>query len=162
MDVRKSITINKPINEVWNLLAENFDKAQDWMSAIPRSDRKHSGNAADNAPMIGRICELSTRPNGPIADETITLFDREKYRLGINVIPRNGKIPVEQNNAIYQLKALGDNETSVEMTSDIQLKTAGKVLYPVLKAGVGKSFAEQLEELKYYLENGKPHPRKKH
>jgi hypothetical protein len=161
MELQKSIKINKGAADVWNVLAENFDRAQDWMATVPVSYKKEEGTSPAEGPMIGRICEFTNKPNGPLADEIITIFDRDTRTLGIHVVPRNVKLPVEHNHATYSLNELSANETEVVMTSDVQLKTAGKLLYPALKAGLSKSFKEQLEELKYYVETGQPHPRKK-
>jgi len=160
MKLSNSIIIDKPARQVWKVLAEDFDKAQQWMAAVPVSYKKDRGNTAPNAPMVGRICELTRKPDGPIADETITVFDKDSMILGINVVPRNGNIPVEQNHATYAVKELAHNSTQVSLDSNIELKTKGKLLYPALKIGISKSFKEQLQELKYFVEEGKPHPRK--
>lgn len=87
MKLSNSITIDKPARQVWKVLAEDFDKAQQWMATVPVSYAKDTGNLAPNAPMVGRICELTPKRNGPIADETITVFDHQSMILGINVVP---------------------------------------------------------------------------
>ncbi len=160
MKVQRKITIEKPAKAVWSVLAEDFDKAGEWMSAVVSSSEKKDGETIEGAEMVGRYCNLTESDNGPIADETITCFDPENMKLGIHVVPRNGKIPIEQNNATYTLTAIDENSTEVVMDSDLNLKTAGKLLYPVLKAGLNKGFQEQLEELKHYVETGEVHPRK--
>ncbi|MCP4416547.1 MAG: SRPBCC family protein, partial [Chloroflexi bacterium] len=51
-------TINAPIPEVWDKLAIHFDRAEDWMSLIPKSVEMTDGVMADGAPMVGRVCDL--------------------------------------------------------------------------------------------------------
>ena len=161
MKVQREITIASPADQVWTVLAEEFDKAGEWMSVVVSSREKTEGHATEGASMVGRYCDLTDRENGPIADETITHYDPVARRLSIHVMPRNGKLPIEQNNATYTLKELENGHTQVIMDSDLDLKTSGKLLYPVLKAGLNKGFQEQLEELKHYVETGEPHPRKR-
>ena len=160
MEISKKIQIDKPISEIWKVLVTHFDKAQDWMAGVPKSYKMEEGKLAPNSPMIGRICELSTKPNPPLAIERITEVDEVNKIFKVNVVPENGKIPVEQNNLTVTLKEINESQTEVIWASDLTLKTAGKLLYPVLKVGVGKSFTELLEELKHYTETGQPHPRK--
>ena len=130
------------------------------MAAIPKSYKIEEGEVAPNAPMVGRICELSTKANPAIVVEKITAVDITNHVLKVNVVPQNGKIPIDHNNLTVTLKEKNESKTEVIWSSDITLKTTGKLLYPVLKAGIGKSFVELLEELKHYTETGKPHPRK--
>lgn len=160
MEISKKTTIDKPVDLVWNILVNDFDKAQEWMAAVPKSYKMEEGEQVAGAPMIGRICELSSKSNPPIAVEAITAVDKGSYSFKVNIVPRNGKIPVDHNNLSVTLNPLTENQTEVVWASDITLKTSGKLLYPVLKAGLSKSFTEILEELKHYTETGQPHPRK--
>lgn len=160
MKITKKININKPIDEVWKVLAHDFDKAYEWMASIPYSQEMTDGIIYESAPMVGRVCDLSTKPDGPIVEETITFYDETLHRMDVKVVPKNGKIPVQQNQLEMTVNALNKNLTEVIWDADIELKTVGKFLYPVLKAGLSKSFVELLEELKYFVEQGVPHPRK--
>jgi hypothetical protein len=40
------------------------------------------------------------------------------------------------------------------------IKPLGLLLWPLLRIGFGKFVGEIMEELQFYVENGKPHPRK--
>lgn len=160
MKVKKSIIIDKPAAIIWKLLADDFDKADLWMANVPKSYEKESGKGANEAPMIGRICEFTTRPDGPIADETITFYDPTNYRMEVKVIPLNGNLPIIENTLLMYLNILGPNRTEVVWDTQIKLRPVGKLLYPVLRAGLGKNFTEILEELKHFSETGYAHPRK--
>ena len=160
MKLIQEIVIDKPIEEVWEILAIKFDRAADWMSVIPKSVEKIEGEKIEGAPMTGRICDLSTKPNGPQVDETILSYDEKTHDMKVRVVPVGGKVPVVQNEIVFSARDLGDGKTRVIWDSNIELKPIGKILYPVLKAGLNKGFNDQLEELKFFVENGQPHPRK--
>lgn len=63
MKITKKVTINKPAELVWDLIAHQFDKAHLWMDPIPHSYEIGSGHSSTGAPMEGRICNLSKNPN---------------------------------------------------------------------------------------------------
>ncbi len=159
MEVIKNTVINKPIDEVWKILATDFDKAGEWMTGVKQS-YESQGHSCEGSPMHGRVCELSTKEKGPKADEKITLFDEENHKLGFQVVPKNINIPVIKNNAIVSLSKTGNNSTSVLYENDVELTTKGKFLYPLLKLGLGKSFTQILDDLKHFSETGKPSPKK--
>ncbi len=159
MEIVKTATINKPISEVWKILAIDFDKAGEWMTGVKHS-YETKGNSCEGSPMHGRICEFSTKEKGFIADEKITLFDERNHKLGFQVIPKNISIPLVKNNAIVSLSKAGNNKTNVLFENSIELTTKGKFLYPLLKIGLGKNFTQILLDLKHFSETGKPHPKK--
>lgn len=160
MKLENKITINTTADKVWQVVAHEFDQASVWMAQVPNSYRSHGAISAKDAPMEGRVCELSDKPGGPVAEEYITGYSEERKWLRMKVIPKNAKIPVIENVVDIHVNELSNGKTEVIWASDLQLKTVGKMLSPVLKLGINKSFNELLEELKYYVENGKPHPRK--
>ncbi len=159
MEVIKKAIINKPIAVVWKILATDFDKAGDWMTGVNRS-YKTEGNSCEGSSMHGRVCELSTKENGPKADEKITFYDEKNYKLGFQVVPKNLNIPVIKNNAIVTLSKADNNKTNVLYKNNIELTTKGNFLYPLLKLGLGKSFTQILLDLKHISETGKPSPKK--
>lgn len=152
------ITIETPVDDVWKILVEDFAKSGLWMTQV-----KHSYEA-DNETQEGlasRICELSVDPDGLSAHESITALDRENGVMDFEVVPRgNTKLPVMKNIVRVTMTPEGDNRTRVVWQSSPELKPIGRVLMPVIKLGITRSFAQVLEELKYYAENKKPHPRK--
>lgn len=162
MRVLQKITIDKPIADVWRVLAEDFDKASDWMASIPNSYALRKGQPPEGAPMTGRICELTKKPGGLELDESITRFDSANHVLGIKVVPTNapGAFPVYWSNVEVTLTPLTSARTEVRWVARPHLKPHGYLLYPVLKFGLNKGFSNVLEELKFFVETQKPHPRK--
>ncbi len=130
------------------------------MSLIPKSVEKTDGVKVDGAPVVGRVCDLTTKLDGPYVDETILSYDETHHAFTVKVVPVGGRLPIVQNLITFRLKDLGHNQTEMTWDSNIQLKTVGKLLSPLLKKGLSKNLSDQMDELKYYVENGEPHPRK--
>ena len=160
MHLIKKVTINKPIQEVWRVWAEKFDKAQDWMAVVVHSFEKKEGNKTENSPMIGRICEFSAKENGPKVLEDILQYDEKKYLMDIKVVPQNVPLPLKYNLLKSSMRKVSDQQTEITLDISPVISWKGYLLYPLLRGGLSKSFNELLEELKYFLEKGQPHPRK--
>ena len=160
MNITLKNTINAPIPDVWDKLAIHFDRAADWMSSIPKSVEKTDGVKVDGAPMVGRVCDLTTDPNGPIVDETILSYDEASHTFSVEVVPEGGRIPIVKNNITFSLSDLGNDQTEMVWDSNVELKLIGKILSPILRAGLSKNLSGLMDELKYYVENNKPHPNK--
>ncbi len=161
MKITKKITINKSIDTVWKVWAEEFDKAGDWMAQVDHTIQKATGTKTKDAPMIGRVCNFTPNPDGPKAIEDITLYDQTNYKMNLEVVPKNVPIPLKRNLFSSHLHKIANNKTEIVLDADIQLTWKGYLLYPLIKKGFTKSYNELLEELKYYIEKGEVHPRKK-
>ena len=161
MKVELRRTINKPASEVWQVLGRGFESAGEWMSAVNHSYAFDGEPSIKDAPCDGRVCELSTKKDGPAADEKITHYDDEKMELGVLVTPKGPSVvPVVQNELFTYVVSLTPDSCEVVWQTNVTLKAAGYVLYPMIKAGLSKVFKETLEELDHYVVNGTPHPRK--
>ena len=158
MKTVNKITVDTPVDDIWKILVDDFAKSGLWMTQV-----KHSYEADNEVSegLASRICELSVDPNGLSAHESITALDRENGILEFEVVPRgDSKLPVTKNLVRVTMTPEGENQTRVVWESSPELKPIGKVLMPLIKFGITRSFAQVLEELKYYAENKKPHPRK--
>ena len=161
MKISKSLTINRPAADVWKVLAHDFTRADEWMAAVPKSYVYENDRAADGAPVSGRVCELSTKEDGLKVEEVISHFDDEAMSFTIEVTPtKGGVIPIHKNVVEISLSEPRPGVTEVHWNSTPDLKPAGYVAYPMLKMGFGRAFGQILEELKYFVENDRPHPRK--
>ncbi len=136
MKVTKSITINKPVQEVWQIIAHDFDKAHLWMGPVPHSYEVGKGNSMDGAPMEGRICHLSNNPNGAKAKEIITQYNEEEKSLTFEVtsISVPAIVPIKKNVVQMSVKRQSKNRTEVIRVSRPQLKVfaEGPSIVPTL------------------------------
>ena len=162
MRTENKIIIKKPVQEVWSVLGDNFEKAGEWMAIVNNSYSLPGEPEFEEASVQGRTCEFGSGPEGFKAKEFITQYDPKNYRLGIKVIPINAPkaLPLKENEVDIRLLPKGSDETEVIWVTNPIMNLAGKMLSPLLKVGIQKSFGEILEELKVYVETGKPHKRK--
>lgn len=161
MKITKKVTIQKPVEAVWKVLAEDFDRADVWMSAVPRSYAASLEGGADDAPVAARVCELTDRgKDGLFAEEVITNYSDATHEFTMVIEAQNGAIPIVRNNATVSVRPAGEGSSEVVFIAEPELKPVGYLLYPVLRAGLGSAFARLLDELKVFVETGVPHPRK--
>ena len=158
MQVRRRIVVNQSIDSVWQVVAIDFDKIGDIITAVNSSALDHTIQPlVEGAPAGGRVC--STDNLGEIK-EIITRFDERKkllsYQADVSGLPKFVK-NLENN---WSLNSLGDNKTEIKMRIEGNLAGIGVLMTPVMKVWLGKIGQKTLEEVKYYAETGKIHPRK--
>lgn len=158
MDVLKSIIINKPLGDVWKLIAEDFGSLQEWRSGVVEIECHTDGKVKG--------------PKGTITGRTITSHD------GSKVVETFLQYSEENHSFIYQVDGLPDfvtsctNIWSLEYISDTETKLTfnlkgtfnwfpGILMQPFFTfVSAPKILTEMGEEAKVYLETGKPHERK--
>lgn len=159
MRMINKIIINKPVNEVWKFLADEFIPLEKWMAAITHTEEKKEGVKISGARTIGWKGYIGALP-GAYMDETITMFDEVSMKFSVHTTVKNGPpAPLRGFDYIVSVVAISDNQSEVTWNGKWLLKPLGYFLYPVIKKGLSAWFYRGLEELKNYLETGKPHPR---
>ena len=155
MKITKRVTINKPADLVWQLIAHDFEKAHLWMEPIPHSYEIGRGNSSTGAPMEGRICHLSKAPKGAKAREVITHFSEVDRSLTFEVTSINvpAIVPLKKNVVQMTVEPLGATQTRVVWISRPQLKTPAYLVYPLLRMALPMAFGKLLNGLKNYLES---------
>lgn len=162
MKIIKKTQINQSIENVWKVIATDFHLASQWMSPIVHSYAKNDGEKLNGAPMTGRVCEMKPDSKGMYLEEKILSFDQSKHEFTFEVTPKNGPpvMPINTNIIKLSLKSTGLNQCEITWESQPRLKILGILMYPVLLFGMGTFFKQVLEELKFFVEEGKVHPRK--
>jgi carbon monoxide dehydrogenase subunit G len=154
MKIIKSLTINKPIDEVWEVLGNQFDKIDRWSSLISKSE------VSGPSTMQGvNYSVRSTTTKTGISKQELTRFDTENHVLGYKSIAGTPPI-IKQVNAEWRLTNNG-NTTRLVLDFNAEMKGIGHIIAPIAKMKLGKVGDELLDDFKFYVENGKPHPRKK-
>lgn len=150
MQVHNSIVIEKNVELVWQIVAEEFEHVHRWASPV-----KHS-YALDKAqaPLEGRVCQFSHKPSGLAAIEKITYLAPQAYELKFSVEPINAPFifPLKNNEVAIKLTELGAAKTQLDWRCDMTLKPFAKLFTPVLRMGMKASFNGLLKELKQYSE----------
>lgn len=95
-------------------------------------------------------------------DEVISAYDPEAMTLTVKTTLVNTPkgTPLKGFDTDIAVRSLGDRESEVTWESRARLHPLGYVLYPVLKKGLSSGFLRSLEEIKCFVETGKPHQRR--
>jgi hypothetical protein len=162
MKTTKIITIDATGDKVWAVFAHDFDNAYQWMASIPKSVGKNNGKKYEGSTSAGRVCELDGNPNGIKAMESFLAYDDEKRTCTVLIQFLNTPFgfPLVQNVAEFSVSKQGENQSVVTFSVTSTLKPLAFIIYPIIKLGFGFFVKQIVEELKFYVENGTPHPRK--
>ena len=154
MKIIKELTISKPIDEVWEVLGNQFGKIDKWSSLISHSE------VSGPAKISGVDFSIrSTKTTNGDTKQELTGFDPSKHTLSYKSLSGTPPI-IKEVNAIWSLKQKGDSSTHLTLDFQAQMKGIGHLLAPIAKIKLGKVGDELLDDFKFYVENGKPHPRK--
>lgn len=157
MQIKRQFTVNTSADKVWQILGHHFDRVADWASGVYVSQGKPSARVLPDAPYSGRVCETVIG----YLDETITRYD-EKERI-VAYIAKSKKMPffVKHLSNHWTETLLNNNQCRVEMCMETALLPVfNLIMAPVMRMQLNPVIEETIEELKYFAENGLPHPRK--
>jgi len=159
MKIIKKTTIGEPADKVWKVFAHDFDSAGEWMSSVPNTYGKNLGKKFEGAKSSGRVCELD---GGISVSEPILAYDEVNKTLTLETFFSNAPplVPILGNVVNFSVKDSGKNQSVVTWIIKPKLKPFAYLLYPLVKFGLGLFIGQIIGELKYFVENGKPHPRK--
>ncbi|GAB5521446.1 MAG: hypothetical protein RhofKO_36970 [Rhodothermales bacterium] len=159
MIIEKTIQVNAPADQVWAVLAHDFHNAYKWASSVDHSAARVAGPPPGDAPFetAGRACQTSL---GPIK-ETLEYYDEQARRFGYSA--KGDKMPFFvkhlQNN--WAVQANGPNRSTVRMALEARLLPVfAQLMGPIMRKQFDTVLTEATEELKFYIEQGRPHPRK--
>ncbi len=153
MNITVKLSIHKPIAAVWEVMGNQFGHAHRWSSNFKTS--KPGGEAKFEG--LAYSLRDTTTDRGNTIQE-LTAFDPHNYSLTYHIT--QGAPPIAQKaGATWSLVAEGENVTSLnlEFVMEPKMPLAAE-MEGKLKQGLTASVNELAEELKYYLENGVPHP----
>lgn len=154
--ILQEVIINASIDQAWDVLGNHFAEAQNWASSIEHSE------ALNDKSLNGSTCtERGCKVDGMgEIKETLIAYDPVKHLLAYEIrqgLPKMVKFA--SNN--WELIDMGNGQTKLKMK--IEMKTGGFMgwmMGGMMKKKMTKMSSEIAEEFKYYVENGKPHPRK--
>lgn len=154
MEFKREILINAPVDAVWNVLGTQYGDAHKWVSGLNHSEEYGKPTLA-GAHCSNRSCET---PQGKIK-EVVTKFDTKNHELGYEVI-EGFPFFVEVGKNNWKLHKVGD-KTQVNMHLTIQTKGfVGAIMSPMMKLQMNKIATNAVNDLKHYVETGKPSPLK--
>lgn len=159
MEIKTTITVNQSVDKLWEIMATNFAHVAEWTSTLHASKvNTDVAEPLEGAPVGGRVC---TAPGFGDIKETFTHYDernkRFSYKADVSSMP--GFVKGLANN--WSFRSLGSGKTEVTMRMEMDLNAfPGQLMAPMMRMQMSKPVNITLEELKFYAETGKIHPRK--
>ena len=154
MKIIKELSIQKPVEEVWEVLGNQFGAIDKWASVI--SESSVSGQPKFQG--VNYSVRNTTAVTGK-GQQELTGFDPQNHVISYKSLSGTPPI-VKQIHAEWSLKEKGSNKTELVLDFQAQMKGIGHLLSPIAKKKLSKIGDELLDDFKYYVENGKPSPRK--
>ena len=155
-------TLSVSSEKAWSIFAHEFDDAHKWMASVPHSYAKPNGEQFDGAQSCGRVCELDQ--GGIKASEKFLDYNEEAKTCTVRIdfLGTPAFFPVDHNTLSFAVTDTNTDEGQSEMVWHFEstLKPWGFLMWPLLRLGFGIFVGQIVDELKYYLENDAPHPRK--
>jgi len=153
MNIKVELKINKGIQEIWEVMGNQYGHADKWSSNFKTS--KPGGEAKFNG--LDYSLRETTTDRGNTVQE-LTAFDPDKYKLSY-VITRGAPEIAKLAGADWSLVSESENVSMVSMDFIMEPKMPlNAEMESKIKIGLTASVKELAEELKFYVETGKPHP----
>jgi len=154
--------VNATADKVWKAFADDFDGAYVWMASIPHSYGVENGPKFDGAESVGRVCEISPNPNGLRVSEKFLAYDKETKTCTVRIDFVNTPFifPIDHNRLEFEVRAAGDSQSDMTFGFRSQLKPWAFFMWPIIRLAFGVFVGQIVEELKFFVENDVPHPRK--
>jgi hypothetical protein len=155
MNIKKEEIINKSVLETWDVMGNQFGDVSKWSSVF--HDSKVSGK-----PEIGGL-DYSiriTETDKGMTEQKINFYNQKKTSLSYAVTKGT---PSFVTSAVYVWTLTKVSKNKTKLNAELTIKTVGikgVLVGPIMKTKMGRILNNMVEELKYYVEEGKPHPRK--
>jgi len=155
IQMKDEITITAPVSKVWKVLGEEFGDIAQWATIIVKSNAIKN---IENEEVVGRVC--SAKGFGD-TEEELTHYDDNSMSFSYNAVKGLPFfIKTAENN--WSVHSVSESETIVKSRAEIEMNFfPGFILAPLFKLMMGGKGREMFEELKFYIENDQPHPRKR-
>ena len=157
MNITRSIVIDAPIDKVWQTAAHDFDKIDAWASLVHRSEADESKAPVSDSSMAGRVCQT---PFGK-SYETFEMYDEKRHTFRYAGKAEKQPPFVKRGANTWTVEAVSSAQSRLIMSVDMELNLfPGQLMRLPMTAQLRKVLDWNLEEIKHYIETGKPHPRK--
>ena len=149
IDIKSTRTINKPIDEVWRFVIDEFAEGHRWAFGTT------SCRAGEQHEDFDRLCHTET---GELRD-TITLVDDVNHVLEFSV--EGLPFFVRSVVSTWSLEAVSTTATKITMGPRIDtIPVLGKLMEIPMKRALQKLYPQLLDDMAIYVETGEPSARK--
>ena len=158
----KTATVNASTDKVWEVFAHGFNDAHKWMASVPHSFAQDNGESFEGAESEGRVCELGQGPKGIKASEQFLAYNEENKTATVRIdfVDAPSFFPIKFNTLAFSLREISNDKCEMTWKFRSDIKPLAYLMWPILRLGFGVFVGQIVEELKFFVENGTPHPRK--
>jgi len=154
--IKQRVVIDAEIDQAWQVLGPEYAQAYKWGSSITHSEARNN-ESLNGSTCTERGCSVSGMGN---VKEKILQYSEDEHILSYEVIEGMPKM-VDHAINTWELSPAEGNKTLLEMQIDMGTRGfLGWMMGGMMKMKMTKLSKEISEEFKYYVETGKPHPRK--
>lgn len=145
--------VNVPADKAWNLMAHEFDKIHAWAAGISYSSGSRNACKTDAA----RVCDTALGQ----FDEKIIRFNEAEKHFAYHATNKDMPFFVKGMVIDNRVNPISATSCRAGYVVDIDIIAPFNIFPGVLlKMRFIRGLQASLEEMKYYLERGKKHPRK--
>ncbi len=149
LDIKATRKINKPIDEVWRFVIDDFTNAHEWAFGTT------SCQAGTESEDFDRVCDTET---GRLKD-TITKVDdaNHVFEFSVTGLPFFVRSVV----STWSLERVSDAETEITVGPRIEtMPIIGNLMEIPMKKALQKLYPELLNDMAIFVETGHPSTRK--
>ena len=162
MKLAASIRVDATPEKIWRLLVDDYMQLDTWMASIDRTRPMPVKNGSSSGEMVARVADIGAGSPGTYLEETTSIIDEKNYRLVINTdlkgVPKFTLLNGYTSD--IRIREISPGKCEVTWDSVASLKVHGFIFYPAMKKSLNAGFYRSREEIKHFVETGKPHPRK--
>lgn len=153
---RSEITLNAPIAKVWQMLAEDFAEIGKWSSGVDYSEGL--GEGINGSKYAERACKISAAGFSDTKERILQYDKNRTLRYSLYHGLPGFVISAENTWMFYKVN---DVTTRIVGQTEMHVKgIMGFLFRGMMRSNLNRVLAEMAEEVKYYIENGTPHPQK--
>lgn len=154
--IKQELIIDASMEKVWQVLGPQFADAYKWASSIKHSEARDHDNF-NGSTCTERGCNVKGMGN---IKEKLLIYSEADHKISYQVYEGMPKMVKYASNT-WILTDLGNGKTKVEI--QLEMKTGGMMgamMKGMMKKKMTKMSKGVIEEFKYYVETGNPHPNK--
>lgn len=154
--LRAEVSIDAPVAAVWEVVAHRFDRVGEWATVIRSSSPAPGVSLVADAPVAGRVCRTGIGLV-PEVTERIVAYDEVNHTFTYEAENLPSFLGAARNQ--WRVTALDDDRTAVSLEATLHVRgLLGRVMYLVLRLQIARTSPQFLQDLKHYIEHGRPSP----
>jgi hypothetical protein len=159
MQISKQAIVNASADEVWSVVAREFDRIDAWASDVPASHAAANAAAPAGCPVAGRTCQ-TTMGRFPEVEERIVFYDEQSRILTYEPV-RGMPGFLARARTTWRAVAIDDRRSKVSFTATVTTRgLAGPLVALAMRVLIHRAGVRGLDDLRHFVEHGKPSPRK--